>query len=460
MLRLFLCASLSAACASPEGGVDVRMDASMEDGGGVDISGDTAVDSSVDLARMDMGSSATALAPVHEFDERRAEAGRQFLLEEGLGGGIVPTLAMENLWIVWGTGPMSGRAYWQRFAERYGFVLAAERTLPFGLERHGSSMGFNCLTCHVDRVAGEVIIGAANGRVDLERLYDDLVALNGRAPDFGFPSLPVPFELDGFTGAPGSMDAFGLAMELAGRGAVETDYGHQQAAPWWTLRYKRRIYADGSGDGGGFRTMMATTLTFGRTLDALIADAERYEDLRHYLLSLEAPRWPFAPPDERLVSEGAALFQESCADCHGDHQGGEHPDRLIDVEQIGTDPIRTRAFTEREASAINASWFGEEHPMRATSGYLAPPLVGVWATAPYFHNGAVPTLAGVLNPAERPERWVRDDGYDEVNVGLQVRTASGGYDAAVRGLDVGGHDYASEMSATERTALLAYLKTL
>jgi len=40
-------------------------------------------------------------------------------------------------------------------------------------------------------------------------------------------------------------------------------------------------------------------------------------------------------------------------------------------------------------------------------GYLAPPLYGVWATAPYFHNGSVPTLAQVLDSRTRPAIWQR-----------------------------------------------------
>lgn len=53
-------------------------------------------------------------------------------------------------------------------------------------------------------------------------------------------------------------------------------------------------------------------------------------------------------------------------------------------------------------------------------GYQAPPLYGVWATAPYFHNGSVPTLAGVLDSARRPQLWRRKlqtigpvTGYDQ-----------------------------------------------
>jgi hypothetical protein len=40
-------------------------------------------------------------------------------------------------------------------------------------------------------------------------------------------------------------------------------------------------------------------------------------------------------------------------------------------------------------------------------GYQAPPLYGTWATAPYFHNGSVPTIAQVLESSTRPAIWRR-----------------------------------------------------
>jgi hypothetical protein len=40
-------------------------------------------------------------------------------------------------------------------------------------------------------------------------------------------------------------------------------------------------------------------------------------------------------------------------------------------------------------------------------GYQAPPLYGVWATSPYFHNGSVPTLDEVLNSSKRKPIWRR-----------------------------------------------------
>ena len=46
-------------------------------------------------------------------------------------------------------------------------------------------------------------------------------------------------------------------------------------------------------------------------------------------------------------------------------------------------------------------------------GYQAPPLYGIWATAPYIHNGSVPTLAQVLDSSKRPAIWrrmIQEDG--------------------------------------------------
>ena len=42
-----------------------------------------------------------------------------------------------------------------------------------------------------------------------------------------------------------------------------------------------------------------------------------------------------------------------------------------------------------------------------TVGYVTPPLHGVWASAPYFHNGSVPTVWEVLKPADRKPVWKR-----------------------------------------------------
>src|SRR5205814_8578492 len=84
------------------------------------------------------------------------------------------------------------------------------------------------------------------------------------------------------------------------------------------------------------------------------------------------------------------------------------------------------------AEAYNASWFAQEkgiQQMKVQPGYQAPPLDGVWATAPYFHNGSVPTLAGVLNSKARPKVFTRsfktdEADYDKEKVGWMVTELS------------------------------------
>lgn len=56
-------------------------------------------------------------------------------------------------------------------------------------------------------------------------------------------------------------------------------------------------------------------------------------------------------------------------------------------------------------------------------GYQAPPLYGVWATAPYFHNGSVPTLEQVLDSSRRPAIWQRQLQEDQGIRGFDQRFA-------------------------------------
>src|SRR5256885_8025425 len=59
-------------------------------------------------------------------------------------------------------------------------------------------------------------------------------------------------------------------------------------------------------------------------------------------------------------------------------------------------------------------------------GYIAPPLDGIWATAPFFHNGSVPTLEGVLDSTKRPAKWTRSfvsTDYDQAAVRSEEHTS-------------------------------------
>ena len=106
--------------------------------------------------------------------------------------------------------------------------------------------------------------------------------------------------------------------------------------------------------------------------------------------------------------------------------------------------------------------------------YKGRPLNGIWATAPYLHNGSVPTLWHLLHPDDRPALWTRtEDGYDRDKVGLEATTFEKLPDAAktpaqrreyfdtrLPGKNAAGHPFPDELSEAEKRAVLEYLKTL
>jgi len=97
--------------------------------------------------------------------------------------------------------------------------------------------------------------------------------------------------------------------------------------------------------------------------------------------------------------------------------------------------------------------------------YKARPLEGIWATAPYLHNGSVPTLYALLQaPADRPKTFnVGTRVYDPKNVGYDTRPTAAGnsfvFDTSLPGNSNKGHDYGvGALTETQRLELLEYLK--
>jgi hypothetical protein len=119
-------------------------------------------------------------------------------------------------------------------------------------------------------------------------------------------------------------------------------------------------------------------------------------------------------------------------------------------------------------------------PPRVHNGYNALPLPGLWAQAPYLHNGSVPTLYHMLVPSERPAIFVKSRlDFDKQNVGFNWQQEtwddkSEGYlydTAASPATSNAGHDhdiiqngktYKLDWSSDKAGAwaLIEYLKTL
>ena len=99
--------------------------------------------------------------------------------------------------------------------------------------------------------------------------------------------------------------------------------------------------------------------------------------------------------------------------------------------------------------------------------YESRVMQGIWAAAPYLHNGSVPTLAELLKkPADRVKKFKVGPAYDIVNVGLAADQTMFDYELQTGCGDINsgnsncGHDFGTDLSDQEKKALLEYLKTL
>ncbi len=173
---------------------------------------------------------------------------------------------------------------------------------------------------------------------------------------------------------------------------------------------------------------------------------------QHWLESLKSPRYPtnIDPIDTQLAEQGAVIFHElnlwdparnnthpappqlgngSCASCHGAYAPRYFNDpaylatpalegvasNITPIEVIGTDPARLSVVNQGFLAAGDVNFFGMPPTVGTendcspidSGGYLAPPLYGIWANAPYLHNGSVPNLWQLLEPSDRPEIWER-----------------------------------------------------
>jgi hypothetical protein len=100
--------------------------------------------------------------------------------------------------------------------------------------------------------------------------------------------------------------------------------------------------------------------------------------------------------------------------------------------------------------------------------YEARVMEGIWAAAPYLHNGSVPTLAELLKPAaERVKAFKVGPAYDTVNIGLAADQTWFNYTLTTTdcidrnsGNSRCGHEFGTQLSPDEKKALMEYLKTL
>jgi hypothetical protein len=251
--------------------------------------------------------------------------------------------------------------------------------------------------------------------------------------------------------------------------------------------------------------------------------------IEEWLKELRSPQWPsdFPPIDQAAAAKGKVLYQQNCVRCHvlidRNNAGGSNTAYMSDT---GTDSLtydnihkRTGPSGRLEGGFVNVvnvttqekipataegltmvtnevigtilgvykeapkddlsrvdlrKKHDREHLVDATENenqpkYKGRALDGIWATAPYLHNGSVPNLYELLlPPAQRSTSFsigVRT--FDPEKVGyltdvpgfpkFNAKDAQGKW---VPGNRNDGHDFGSRLSEDERHQLLEYLKTL
>ncbi len=289
-----------------------------------------------------------------------------------------------------------------------------------------------CLACHQGKVAGQVYPGLPNSLFALQSLTDDIRATKFKLVkkltrmDLGSAVIPL-----GTTNGTTNAIVFGVAL-MANRtpdlkvvpGFPPRMVHHDHDAPaWWNFKKKQRLYSDGFAL-KDHRPLMQFMLIPENGPEKFTEWEDDFRTIYAWLESLEAPVYPYEI-DRVLAQRGEAVFNANCAECHGTYGDKEtYPNKIVSIDEVGTDPVRLGALRPQDRQGYEASWFAHfgEHPVVADpGGYVAPPLDGIWASAPYFHNGAVPTLWHVMHTADRPKVWSRsEDGYDREKVGLEV----------------------------------------
>jgi mono/diheme cytochrome c family protein len=434
------------------------------------------------------------LASAKEAMERPSvERGRDAVVSWKLNPGIWSVKAYDNIWKVWGLKEKPANLT-QLFQERYGLHAAPydNHGRPMGLSEvsglRGKGLVNSCLLCHAGTVAGQTIIGLGNSTLDLQALFEELSQADG---------LPLSMPFGPMSYVRGTIDpvnpmTFMLEFrdpDLNVRTRVAWGYTKNVCSDppaWWLIKKKQTRDWTGGIDARSTRVDMVNLLTPLNTGDYVRKQEKVFADIEAFVRSIEAPKYPFAI-DQALAEHGRDLFIKDCAKCHGRYgTDGKYPNKIVPLEEIGTDPTLARAVNQQHLMAfLNKSWLGQEVGPDGTlfqfaenEGYQAPPLDGIWATANYFHNASVPTVYHVLNSKARPKVFTRTyrtgvDDYDPVKLGWKIteldKPAAANlpaieqhkvYDTTLPGRSNAGHRFGDKLTEEERMAVIEYLKTL
>lgn len=415
--------------------------------------------------------------------------------------------------------------YWQRF----GFVYEAGQELPIGFSQRTvqgiKRVWLNCASCHTGSITSDgstqIIIGAPANTL---RLYDFIqfmrqVGLDNRFeankmmavidqlnPDMDwierllYRYLVIDSARSGLQGlreqlafldwqhnwGPGRVDTFNpykaiqFNFPMAQLPQAEINAATDYPSIWMQRpREGMNLHWDGNNASLQERNLSAA---LGAGVTPVTVDHKAIERVAKWLLDFPAPKFP-GTVDQALVETGRGLYQQYCTECHGYqsdvgyiyHNDGIKTGEVEPLAEIGTDPHRWLSYSEALAANQNSLYAGTPYRFthfKRTTGYANQPLDGIWARSPYLHNGSVPTLRDLLEPAaNRPQQFYRgitDFDFNRVGylsqpeVGQPVMGEAWLYDTRLAGNSNHGHEgprYGTLLTPQEKDALVEYMKT-
>lgn len=406
----------------------------------------------------------------------------------------------------------------------FGLIQEEGQPLPIGFSvrrRIIDLAGLNCALCHVGQVRASaeaeplVILGMPANTVDLQALFDfmfacaadnrftadniiaaieeetwlnplDRLLYRSAVPLLQAGLLKVKSQLEAYMFpvhprfGPGRVDTFNpykvnQFSEYYPPGSFSDDerIGTSDFPSVWRQRMREGLNLHWDGNNSSVRERnFSAAFGAGATRDNV--DSASFDRVTEWLADLPQPPYPF-DIDRMQVPRGEAVFAQYCQSCHG--EGGAAYGQVDPIASIRTDPHRLNSYTEKLAGiqvAYGDGYDWDFSKFRKTDGYANQPLDGLWARAPYLHNGSVPTLWDLLTP-EGQRNSGRDfffkghAVFDTKNVGerIDIEEIDGRktfrFVISEPGNSNHGHSgaaYGTELSDADKRALIEFLKTL
>ncbi len=383
-----------------------------------------------------------------------ADEGERLFFEATWGtethGEYPPAAFLVQLW-------QGDTAKWGKQFSNYGFLVDPADDLPIGLKRGDQDPSLvhdTCSACHTAKLPdGRLWVGMPATGLNFGGFKVDLHAAWVKAGNKPYASDALIAHWAGTQ--PGSLDISGEADA-----PVFNDF------PMYADLHKM-AHLNILGSSVDLRTEVFLSL-FGFVDPLPFPPPTESAAMVAFYAQLDAPT-PATPSDLAPVTRGRKVFETAkCVSCHRDDLSNDTADWVAGPEKLpGDDPAHPNGTIATEStffdSAVGTSGGSGPGPglaallgfmadndliqyVRNPTGYVASNLHGLWATAPYLHNGAVPTLAALLTPPDqRPKTFTR-----------------GGYtaDTSKPGMSNVGHAFGTTLSDSDKSDLIAYLQSL